>query len=109
MEIPFDDSGWLDSNEVTNVTIDNRVNYKQGSYVNQDVSVVIKYSSAGRVYVKDLLKDWKNTDYQTIEAALKSAGLSEMHAACLYGGSSHEMICRVAWLGTGMRFIGRRL
>ncbi len=71
-------SGWLDSEEVISVSIDNSENYGKGDYRELDVTVVITYSSKGRVYVTDLLKDWKKTDYATIEKIFKDAGFTNV-------------------------------
>lgn len=73
-----DESGWLKENEVISVTIDNSDSFSKGSYREPEVSVVITYSSGNRVYVTDLLKDWKKTEYTAIEKALKDAGFSNI-------------------------------
>ena len=73
-----DESGWLKENEVISVTIDNSDSFSKGSYREPEVSVVITYSSGNRVYVTDLLKDWKKTEYTTIEKALKDAGFTNI-------------------------------
>ena len=71
-----DDSGWLKADEVISVTIDNSDNFSKGSYRNPDARVVITYSGGNRVYVTDLLKGWKNTEYTEIENTLKDAGFT---------------------------------
>lgn len=73
-----DTSGWQNSDEVLNVTIDNLSNYKKDSYKKADVSVVITYSSSGRIYVTDMLKDWKKSDYLTLAETLRSAGFTNV-------------------------------
>ena len=73
-----DDTGWLEANEVINVTIDNSDSYSKGGYRKPDVSVVITYSSADRVYVTDLLQDWQKKEYTEIENILKNAGFTNI-------------------------------
>ena len=73
-----DDSGWLQADEVISVTIDNSDSFSKGSYRAPEVTVVITYSSGNRVYVTDMLKDWKKTAYTTIEKALKDAGFTNI-------------------------------
>lgn len=73
-----DDSGWANSNEVLRVTIDNQTDFSKGKYEDVDVRVVITYSSSDRICVNDKLKDWQNTDYQTIVATLKKKGFSNI-------------------------------
>lgn len=74
-----DNSGWYDNNEVISVSIDNKLSYTQGTYVNPDVSVIITYCSSGRIYVTDLLSNWAETNYQTICDALKTAGFTNIN------------------------------
>ena len=73
-----DDSGWLESNNVISVTIDNSDSYSKGTYLKPDVNVVITYSDGDRVYVTDLLKDWQNTEYLEIEKSLKASGFTNI-------------------------------
>lgn len=73
-----DNSGWLDSDEVISVSIDNQDSYGKDSHKKPDVSVVITYSSPGRIYVTDLLKDWKNTEYKEVVDKLKVAGFTNI-------------------------------
>ena len=73
-----DDSGWLESNDVISVTIDNSGSYSKGTYLKPDVSVVITYSNGDRVYVTNLLEDWQNTEYSEIEKILKDAGFTNI-------------------------------
>ena len=73
-----DTSGWLDSDEVISVSIDNQDSYAKDTYKKPDVSVVITYSSSGRIYVTDLLKNWKNTEYTEVVDKLKEAGFTNI-------------------------------
>lgn len=73
-----DTSGWLDSNEVLAVSIDNQSSYSKNTYKKPDVDVVITYSSPGRVYITDLLKDWKKTEHTEVIDELKEAGFSNI-------------------------------
>lgn len=73
-----DTSGWLDSSEVISVSIDNQEKYNEKTYKKSDVNVVITYSSEGRIYVTDLLKDWKSTDYLTVVDKLREAGFTNL-------------------------------
>lgn len=73
-----DNSGWLEGNEVIAVTIDNQREFSKDSYKKPDVSVVITYSSADRVYVTEILKDWKTIEYTTLVDKLKDAGFSNI-------------------------------
>ena len=72
------DSGWLEGNTVVSVTIDNSNDYSKGSLKDPDVNVIINFSSSERVYVTELLKDWKTTKYLEIERILKEAGFNNI-------------------------------
>lgn len=73
-----DNSGWRDSGEVIRVSIDNSNTYSKGDYQKKEVNVVITYSSAERVYVTDILKNWKQTDYESIQKVFKDAGFTNV-------------------------------
>ena len=73
-----DYSGWLEGNEVISVSIDNQREFSKDSYKNPDVSVVITYSSDDRVYVTEMLKDWKTAEYASLVNALRDAGFSNI-------------------------------
>lgn len=73
-----DDSGWLKENEVISITIDNSASFSKGSYRKPDVSVVITYSSGSRVYVTDMLNDWRKAEYTEIEDVLRDAGFTNI-------------------------------
>lgn len=73
-----DYSGWLQSDQVISVSIDNQDTYKKDAYKKPDVSVVITYSSSDRVYATDLLKDWKSSKYTDIVENLKDAGFTNI-------------------------------
>lgn len=73
-----DTSGWLDSNEVISVSIDNQDTYSKDTYKKPEVNVVITYSSEDRIFVTDLLKDWKSTDYSIVVDRLKEAGFTNI-------------------------------
>ena len=73
-----DDSGWLKGNEVTDIKIMDSDSFTKGSYIKPDEDVVITYSSADRVYVTDLLKDWRTSSYTDVVQSLKEAGFSDI-------------------------------
>lgn len=73
-----DTSGWLDSDEVISVSIDNQDSYSKNTYKKPDVNVVITYSSGGRVYATDILKDWKKSEYTMVVDKLKEAGFTNI-------------------------------
>ena len=73
-----DDSGWLEENQVISITVDNSENFSKGAYIKPDVSVVITYSSENRLYVTDLLKSWRETEYTEMEKTLKDAGFTNV-------------------------------
>ena len=70
--------GWQDANKVLSVVIDKMEYYTKGKYVDPDVNVDVIYSSSGRKYVTDLLKGWKNTDYEVIKKVLQDAGFTNI-------------------------------
>lgn len=73
-----DDSGWLNSGEVIGVSIDNSRGYDKGDRRKSDVKVVITYSSEGRIFVTDLLKNWQTADYKSIQNTFKQAGFTNI-------------------------------
>lgn len=74
-----DTSGWLKSGDVLKVDFDNTAKYKKGKYLKPNVNVVITYSSDDRIYVTDLLKDWKTKSYSTTKDILTDAGFSNIN------------------------------
>ena len=73
-----DKAGWLESGRVTNVVIDGKDKYKKGRYLDPNVSVIINYSDENRIYVTELLADWKNKNYTKISKTLKAAGFTNV-------------------------------
>lgn len=73
-----DASGWLDSGEVISVSIDNKDSYDKNQYKEPKVSVSIAYSSDNRIYVTDLLKDWKTANYLDVKKTLNDAGFTHI-------------------------------
>ncbi len=73
-----DSSGWLQDNTVTDVIIDGSSAYKKGAYLKADTEVTITYSSPGRIYVTDLLKDWENVEYESLKSTLSKNGFSNI-------------------------------
>lgn len=73
-----DTSGWMDSNEVLSVSIDNRSDYNKDKYVEPNVSVVITYSSPNRIYVTDILRNWATLPYLDVETILTDAGFTNI-------------------------------
>ena len=72
------DLGWLADNTVMSVNIDNSDAFFKGRLEKPDVNVVIEYSSPNRMYVTDLLKDWKTTKYTEIENLLSEKGFTNV-------------------------------
>ena len=73
-----DTSGWLDSNSVIGVTFNNSAGYSKNKYVDPDCNVEVTYSSADRVYITPMLKDWGETNYKDLMQDLKSAGFTRI-------------------------------
>lgn len=73
-----DNTGWLNSGEVTKVIIDNKDSVEKGDYLDPDVAIKILYSSEDRIYVTELLKGWETKDYHEIEQLLKDKGFNNV-------------------------------
>ena len=73
-----DDSGWLESQSVIRVTIDNSDSFSKGSYKEPSVSVVITYSSDGRIYITDMLSNWNSREYTDVEQTMREAGFTNI-------------------------------
>lgn len=71
-------SGWADSNSVIGVTVNNSGTYSKNKYVDPACNVEVIYSSADRVYITPLLKDWGKTNYKDLMQELKSAGFTRI-------------------------------
>lgn len=73
-----ENSGWLPSNQVLGVDVDNSGKYEKGTYVTPDVSVIIRCSSDGRKDVSRILSNWQSQYYSDLTEALKSAGFTNV-------------------------------
>lgn len=72
------DAGWLDDDEVISVTVDNEDSFSKGTYYEPEVTVVITYSSTGRIDVSEALQDWQTRKYSDIVAVLKQTGFTNI-------------------------------
>lgn len=72
------DAGWLNDDEVISVTVDNMETFSKGSYYEPGVTVVITYSSTGRIDASEPLQDWQTKKYIDIVLALKQAGYTNI-------------------------------
>lgn len=71
------EDGWLDDNEVIGVTVDNDSFSKDDRY-EPEVSIVITYSSTGRIDVSESLQDWQAKTCSDVVATLKEAGFTNI-------------------------------
>ena len=78
IRIVEDDSGWLESNEVIGISVDNKKTFDKDEYYDPDVTVVITCSSSGRIDVAEHLKDWQTRPYTDVVAGLKTAGFTNI-------------------------------
>ena len=78
IKIIEDDSGWMDSNEVLSISVDNESSFDKGEYYEPDVAVVITYSSNGRIDIAEYLKDWQTRPYSEVVDELKAAGFTNI-------------------------------
>ena len=69
-------TGWAKGNSVISVMINNSTSFEIGQTYEPGVKIVVKYSSNDRVEVTNRFKDWKTTNYSTVQSALKSAGFT---------------------------------
>lgn len=79
-----DYTGWMDADQVISVSIDDKQDYVKDDYHNPDVKVVVTYSSSDRVYVTDLLKEWKSSEPEDVKALLEKAGFDSVDLEELY-------------------------
>jgi len=71
-------TGWAKGNSVISVMINNSTSFDIGQTYEPGVKIVVKYSSNDRVEVTNRFKDWKTTNYSTVQSALKSAGFTNV-------------------------------
>ena len=71
-----DSSGWLNDNQVTSISIDGETKFRKGKFAKTEATIVVKYSSPGRVYVTDTLENWENCSPAIIDVKLKKLGLT---------------------------------
>ena len=63
IKIIEDDSGWMESDEVVSISVDNESSFNKDEYYEPDVAVVITCSSKGRIDIAEYLKDWQTRPY----------------------------------------------
>ena len=80
IKINEDDSGWMGSNEVLSISVDNESSFSKGDYYEPDVAVVITCSSKGRIDIAEYLKDWQTRSYTEVVDELKDAGFTNITA-----------------------------
>ena len=71
-------TGWAKGNSVISVMINNSSSFDIGQTYDPGVKIVVKYSSNDRVEVTNRFKDWKTTNYSTVQSALTSAGFTNV-------------------------------
>lgn len=78
IKIIEDDSGWMESNEVMSISVDNESSFNKDEYYEPDVAVVITCSSKGRIDIAECLKDWQTRPYTEVVEGLKAAGFTNI-------------------------------
>ena len=78
IKIVEDDSGWLESNEVISISVDNKRTFDKDEYYEPDVTVVITCSSSGRIDIAEYLTDWQTRPYTDVITGLKAAGFTNI-------------------------------
>lgn len=78
IKIIEDDSGWMESNEVVSISVDNERSFNKNEYYEPNVAVVITCSSNGRIDIAEYLKDWQTRPYTEVVAGLKAAGFTNI-------------------------------
>ena len=80
IKIYEDDSGWMESNKVLSISVDNESSFNKGDYYKPDAAVVITCSCKGRIDIAEYLKDWQTRPYTEIVDDLKDAGFTNITA-----------------------------
>ena len=78
IRIKEDDSGWLKGNEVISIKIQGSDTFTKGRYIKPEEEIDITCSSADRVYVTDILKNWRTSSYTDVVQSLNEAGFSDI-------------------------------
>lgn len=73
-----DNSGWLPSNQVISVNVDNSDKYEKGAYYLPDVTVTVKYSCDGRKDASKVLSNWQTQNYTELVNTLKTDGFTNV-------------------------------
>ena len=73
-----DFSEWYKGGTVLKITIDGENNYKKGTYINSNAPIVITYSSKDRIYMTDLLYDWKHQNYENLKQRFEENGCTDI-------------------------------
>lgn len=81
IKIIEDDSGWMESNEVVSISVDNESSFNKDEYYEPDVAVVVTFSSKGRIDIAEHLKDWQTRPYTEVVEGLKAAGFTNITAS----------------------------
>ena len=76
-----DKSGWLPDKQIRTITVGDTNVFKKGTWLYPTESVVITYSSEGRIDAGKLLKNWENLDYRAIEKKLRDAGFTKINCS----------------------------
>ncbi len=71
-------TGWAKPNSVVSVMINNSSSFEVGQIYDPGVRIVVKYSSNDRVDATNYFKDWKTSNYSTVQKALTSAGFNNV-------------------------------
>ena len=90
-------SGWQKGNTVVSVSINGSTDYKASDMFNDDVKIVVHYSSNDRIDITSTIKDWKKKAYSTLQSELKQLGLSnvKVKSAKTSDSSLHNTISTV--------------
>lgn len=73
-----DFTGWGKSGLVNSVSINNSNKFNKGKYVKPDASIIISYNSDGRINISDLVDNYNEMMFGTLQDLLKASGFEKI-------------------------------
>lgn len=73
-----DEEGWLPDKQVVGIKAGSSSDFKKGTLINPNETIQISYSSEGRINAGDVLRGWREKDYETLKEDLIYAGLTDV-------------------------------